>query len=269
MANQFTHPWKKEEMLFLINNFNKLSYKELGHRINKSYASIQSKIRNAKLNKRISKHPINSNFFKAWSSEMAYVLGFITADGNLQQIKQGYHLHIACDDYDIIEKIKKTLQSSTPIRNKMRFNGKISYSLRFSDKFIFKDLMELGVTPRKSLIIRPPSIPRKYVWAYIRGFFDGDGCVYISKTTRYPSKLHTLFYTGSLHMAQFLFHTISKYLKKYGGNIMKKKGKNAYVLHFGQKHSEAIFHYMYTNATIFMDRKYNIFLKGIMQNESK
>ena len=263
MANQFTHPWKREEIVFLINNFDKLPYKELGRRINKSYASVQSKIRNAKLNKRINKHPINSNFFKVWSSEMAYIIGFITADGNLQRAKQGYHLHIACDDYDIIEKMKKSLQSSTPIRKKMRFNGKISYSLRFSDKLIFKDLMRLGVTPRKSLTIKPPSMPKKYVWDYIRGFFDGDGCVYISKATPYPSKLHTLFYTGSLHMAQFLLRTINQYLKKYEGNIMKKKDKNAYVLHFGQKHSEVIFHYMYDRATIFMDRKYNIFLKVI------
>jgi len=267
MANQFTHPWKKEEIDLLTNNFHNLTYKEIGRRLNKSYASVQSKIRNYKLNKRISKHPINSKFFKIWSSEMAYVLGFITADGNLQQTKRGYHLHIACDDYDIIEKMRKVLKSSTPIRQKQRINGKISYSLRFSDKTIFNDLLKIGVTPRKSLVIKPPFTPKEYVWDYIRGFFDGDGCVYIS-TTHYPSKLHVLFYTGSVHMAKFLIITIKKYLKEYKGNIMKKKDKNAYVLHFGQKHSEVIFHYMYNNATIFMDRKYNIFLKGVTHHES-
>lgn len=264
MPNQFTHPWKKEEIDFLKSNFYKFQYKQIAHQLNKSYASVQSKIRNSKLNKRISKHPINSKFFQVWSSEMAYVLGFITADGNLQQTKRGYHLHIACDDLDIIEKIRKSLQSSTPIRQKQRINGKISYSLRFSDKIIFNDLLKLEVTPRKSLVITPPLIPKKYVWDYIRGFFDGDGCVYISKTS-YPSKLHTLFYTGSIHMAKFLIETIKKYLKEYKGNIMNKKDKNAYVLHFGQKHSEVIFHYMYNNATIFMDRKYRIFLKGLQK----
>ena len=267
MSNQFTRPWKKEELNFLRNNFYKLQYKEIGRRLNKSYASVQSKVRDSKLNKRISKHPINSKFFKVWSSEMAYILGFITADGNLQQTKRGYHLHIACDDHDVIEKIRKSLQSNTPIRQKWRINGKISYSLRFSDKTIFKDLLKLGITPRKSLVIKPPLIPKKYVWDYIRGFFDGDGCVYIGKTP-YPSKLHTLFYTGSVDMAKFLINTIKKLLKEYKGNIMKKKDKNAYVLHFGQKHSEVIFHYMYNNATVFMDRKYNIFLKGVTQHES-
>lgn len=262
MPNQFTHPWKEKEINFLINNFHKLQYKEIGRQINKSYASIQSKIRNYKLNKRINKHLIDSDFFKVWTSEMAYVLGFIAADGNVQQIKHGYHVHIACDDYDIIKKIRKLLKSSTPIRQQIRFNSKISYSLRFSDKLIFQDLFKLGIVPRKSLVIKPPPIPKNYVWDYIRGFFDGDGCVYIRKTS-YPSKLHVLFYTGSINMAKFLINTIKKYLKGYKGNIMKKKDKNAYVLHFGQKHSEVIFHYMYNNATIFMDRKYNIFLKGV------
>lgn len=268
MANQFTHPWRKKEIDFLMNHFYKLSYGEIGRRLHKSYSSVQSKIRNYKLNKRINKHPIYSKFFKVWSSEMAYILGFITADGNLQQTKRGYHLHIACDDYDIIGKMRESLRSSMPIREKKRFNGKTSYALRFSDKIIFKDLLDLGVTPRKSLIIKPPSVPREYIWDYIRGFFDGDGCVYIS-TTPYPSKLHTLFYTGSVHMAKFLIETIKKYLKEYKGNIMKKKDKNAYVLHFGQKHSEVIFHYMYNNETIFMDRKHNIFLKGIANHESE
>ena len=30
------------------------------------------------------KYPVNEKFFDAWSSEMAYVLGFIFADGSLE-----------------------------------------------------------------------------------------------------------------------------------------------------------------------------------------
>lgn len=262
MPNQFTHPWTKEDIGFLKNHLTSLEYKKIGQHLNRSYSSVQSEVRSLGIRKRVDKHEINSNFFETWSSEMAYVLGFITADGNIQQVKKGYHVHIACDDYDIIEKIRACLETSTPIRKKYRFNGKISYSLRFSDKKIYYDLLKLNITPRKSLTITPPIIPKKYFWDYIRGFFDGDGSVCLKKAT-YPSRLVTIFYTGSHSLAVFLFENIKKHLDNYSGSILKVKNKNAYKLYFGQKNSEIIFHNMYNNATIFMQRKHNIFLKGI------
>ena len=69
-------------------------------------------------------------------------------------------------------------------------------------------------------------------------------------------------------MAEFLLQTISRYLDGYKGKLIKKSNKNAFVIHFGQKHSEVIFFNMYNNATIYMDRKYTIFLKGINNNGS-
>lgn len=262
MPNHFSHPWTQNDIEFLLKHFHYISYQEIGKKLNRSYSSVQSKIRDLKKYKRIYKYNINSDYFKTWSSEMAYVLGFITADGNVQQTKRGYHVHIACDDLDIIEKIKTHLNATVPIRKKIRPNRKISYSLRFSDKKIYNDLLTLGIVPRKSLIIRPPKIPKKYLWHYIRGFFDGDGCVHLLRT-RYPSKLNTYFYTGSPYMAQFILQTISSFIVGYKGKLIKKRNKNAFVIHFGQKHSEVIFRYMYNNATIFMNRKYTIFLKGI------
>ncbi len=168
MPNQFSHPWKKKDIDFLITNFRLMSYQDIGTHLNRSYSS---------------------------------------------------------------------------------------------------DLLVLGITPRKSLIIKPPNIPNKYFWHYIRGFFDGDGCVHLFRN-RYPSHLNTYFYTGSPYMAEFLWQKLSGYLVDYKGTIMKKRNKNAFVIHFGQKHSEVIFRYMYNNATIFMNRKYSIFLKGINTNGS-
>src|SRR5579872_2803011 len=166
MPNQFNHPWNRNDLDYLKLQFHTKTYKEIGEKLGRSYSSVQSKIRNMKLNKRVNKYSINSLFFRTWSHEMAYVLGFITADGNVQQTKKGYHVDIACDDIDVIEKIKQHLNSSTPTRQKPRFNGKISYSLRFSDKSIYYDLLKLGITPRKSLTIKPPHIPSKYLWDY-------------------------------------------------------------------------------------------------------
>lgn len=50
----------------------------------------------------------NENFFKKWTTEMAYVLGFVAADGCLTETKRGTHfLDLQSIDKELIEKIKR------------------------------------------------------------------------------------------------------------------------------------------------------------------
>lgn len=269
MANQYTHPWTKQEIEFIKNNLKKMTYGEIGKVIKRSISSVQSKVGFLPFQKKIDKYDLNQNFFKKWSRKMAYVLGFITADGNLQKTKYGHLIHIAADDYDIIVKIKAVMKMKGRILEKRRKeNEKISYSLRFSDKIIYNDLFKLGITPRKSLTVKPPIVPGKFLWDYIRGFFDGDGCVYL-RNTKQPSRLHVLFYTASWPMADFLYKKIKVILPKYNGKIMiRKKKHNYYVLHFGQKDSEVLFKYFYKDTGLFLERKYLIFKKGLHDIQS-
>ena len=61
-----------------------------------------------------SKIKINKDFFKEWSSDMAYVLGFIVADGCVIKRKNridSYVLNITSKDKSILLKIKKALNS--------------------------------------------------------------------------------------------------------------------------------------------------------------
>src|SRR3989344_4220583 len=158
MPNQFTHPWTPQETDFIKHNIQKLTYKQIGNFIHRSPASIQSKIRSLPYKKKVKKYMANYSFFKTWSGEMAYVLGFIAAGGNICHSGRARVLQIACDDMDIIEKIKKTLGYKGPIHEKVRVDNKISYSLRICDLTIFNDLQKLNVTERKSLTFNPPLI---------------------------------------------------------------------------------------------------------------
>ena len=57
------------------------------------------------------KHKVNENFFKKWSSNMAYILGYIYADGNLENCDyiRARYIRIASVDKSSIERIKKTI----------------------------------------------------------------------------------------------------------------------------------------------------------------
>ena len=195
---------------------------------------------------------------------MAYVLGFITADGNICHSGNAHTLDISCDDEDIIGKIKVVMDYSGPIRQKLRQNKKISYSIRICDQKIFNNLRDLGITERKSLTVSP-RVNMVFVIDFLRGFFDGDGTVYL-RNIKYPSKLAAAFYTASKPMADFT-HSILKSLLGdiYTSSIRVTLRENRhpyYSLGLGHKASLKLSSIMYANTTLYMERKFQKFLQG-------
>src|SRR3972149_7004875 len=258
MPNQFTHPWTSKEIRYLEKNIKKFTYNQMGSVINRSYSTIQSKIRHLPFQKKIKKHSVNQNFFQSWSPEMAYTLGLVAADGNICHSGRAHTLHLASDDKDIIEKIKRVMIYEGPIHQKTRDNGKISYSLRICDQVIFKDLQDLRITERKSQTLKPSNVPHKFLNHYLRGYFDGDGSVYATK----KSKLTSVWYTASPAMASFLFRCIYRVCPQFKGKVYKlpKRNNFYYQISLGKRDSKLIFRFLYKNATIYMERKYRKFL---------
>jgi len=139
-------------------------------------------------------YKINENFFEKWSKEMAWVLGIIATDGN---IKRNFsRVRIGLQDKDILIKINKMMESNYPIR-KIDFNkyegwGTWYYQIDICRIKICRDLVELGITPRKSQTIKFPSIPKNYLYDFIRGVIDGNGCMSVNKYF-YKGKLYKYF----------------------------------------------------------------------------
>lgn len=266
MPNQFTHPWSENEILFLEQSIGKLTYKQMGRVINRSPSSIQSKIRYLPFQQKVKKHPVNTTFFRTWSEEMAYTLGFIAADGNICHTGRAHMLHVACDDRDVIEKIKLATSYEGPIREKLRANGKVSYSLRICDPIIFQDLEELGVTERKSLTFTPPKIEGGFVRHFVRGYFDGDGSVVLRKNGA-NFRLRVYIYTASFNMAVFLQELMVNILgESYNAKIATKLAHQKtkyYVINLGHKASVIFYKYMYKDTNLYMERKYKKFVDGM------
>ncbi len=88
---------------------------------------------------------------------------------------------------------------------------------------------------------------------FIRGYFDGDGCVCISGGRLYFSLLGTFPFLSSVQT------TLKNDLPAYTLIKLSKKG-NIFVLNKAKK-SELynIFNYLYVGATVFLSRKYDKF----------
>ena len=137
------------------------------------------------------------DFFEKWSPEMAYVLGFLYADGDIEDVRKSsrtQYVTIASVDRDILESIKKALGSGHNLnyraprkvtyRNGKTYESRGIYRLRIGSKKMFNDLLKLGLSPRKSLTIKfPDDIPDNCLNHFIRGYFDGDGCITIKNGT--------------------------------------------------------------------------------------
>jgi intein-encoded DNA endonuclease-like protein len=216
----------------------------------------------------ICKH-VNQNFFKKWTSEMAYVLGFFVADGTMIKNNRGAHfIEFYITDKDILMRMREVLNSNHKVSVRNRKKGwKLGYRLQIGSKEIFNDLTNLGFTQNKSKKLLFPNIPVKYLSHFVRGYFDGDGCIYFKKH-KAKDRINprwvfsSRFTSGSKDFLQTLHSELKKHGLKKGFIVNKKSG---YDLVFSHKDSLALYRLMYNNISnqLFLERKYKIFQKAI------
>lgn len=126
---------------------------------------------------------MNENYFNNIDHpHKAYIIGFIAADGCIiidpKWYKNRVEITIKESDVEVLEFIYKELDLSCKISYR---TVKTSYSkcksarLNIDSKIIINDLLKLGLAPRKSLTLKTPNIPKKYLIDFYRGLFDGDG----------------------------------------------------------------------------------------------
>ena len=132
------------------------------------------------------KHFINENYFKTIETEkQAYILGFIYSDGCIEEHPSTSALTITQleQDVDILKKIKEEMKSDYPLSSVIqKINDKLKFRFYAYSIKLCEDLVKLGATPRKSLTLKFPFfLEEKLVPHFIRGYFDGDGCVWNGK----------------------------------------------------------------------------------------
>ena len=131
---------------------------------------------------RLDYHDIDEDFFGQWTPEMAWVLGLLFTDGNVQRRGTRLSISISSVDLDLLENISRFLKTTRPIRKCIQSYDKTRhiYQLEFYREKMRDDLHNLGLIEKKSLIIGFPDVPDEYIRHFIRGCWDGDGSVYIT-----------------------------------------------------------------------------------------
>lgn len=222
---------------------------------------------------------VNTNFFKKWSPQMAYVLGLIFADGTLIDAKKSSrtcYLQISNNDKDLLKKVKEVLSSKhtleyRPPKIRLFRNGEYfcqeNHCLRIGNKEMFNDLSKLGLTPRKSRTMNLPTIPEKLFNFFLRGYFDGDGCIYLKRSnTKKFINLQIIFTSGSLSFLKSLNEVLSYRLNINIKRIYENSG--VFRLKYRKREGLKILRFIYKNieAAPYLRKKYYIYQNALFSN---
>lgn len=110
---------------------------------------------------------------------MAYVVGFLCADGNIVKTKRGNHyVALYSADRSLLVSIKKALRSDHVVSMRAATSGNV-FRIQVGSRGWFEDLAAIGLNPNKALRMRLPSVPKECFGDFVRGYFDGDGNVWV------------------------------------------------------------------------------------------
>lgn len=175
----------------------------------------------------------NKKFFKIWSSDMAYILGFLFADGNIVKTKRNTHFVAFYNtDGKLLHEMRDCMQSTHAISIHKAKLGNVYRMAR--SRQLFEDVKVLGLIPHKAGRMNLPNIPQKYIGDFIRGYFDGDGCVWqgmTDKKRKKPSRAFVRFTSASQEFLKGLF-LLFKIKGICGGSLFTSKNGKIYSIVF-------------------------------------
>ena len=214
------------------------------------------------------KYFFNEDYFKKIDTEeKAYWLGFIMADGCISKNNSNnpynrLEINLKIEDIGHLEKFNKSIASNKPIVSKeVNSRGHISTicQIRLNSKRLCEDLILNSVIPNKTgKEIIPNTISNELVRHFIRGYFDGDGCLYKSNK---ENKLYCSICSSSIDLIKQLKTIMED--NKIIPYINERKNYNVPFFIIGTKNQNYVktfLDYLYKDATIYLDRKYQLYL---------
>lgn len=213
----------------------------------------------------------NYNFFeKIDTEEKAYWLGFLIADGH--NSGRAIELSLKEEDRGHLEKFKQAIEATHPIADRKQSNSNRFY---IANKKMCEDLAKLNCYKNKTLDVSMPTrkIPYYLRRHFLRGIFDGDGCIakmtkessVSKKRLHFTRKIPSLsITTGSPEMAKDLQKLILSYAKVETSIAKDKRTKAIDIMIQGNDKILKFLNYIYLEAEIFLDRKFYQYLQYVL-----
>lgn len=204
------------------------------------------------------KYNFNEHYFDIIDcQEKAYWLGFFAADGYNHRNKGCIEFRLHKQDIEILNKFKSCIQSNNPIG----LYKETYCNLSLCSKHLCEKLAEYGLNQAKTYTLQLPSLEKPLMRHFIRGYFDGDGCFSVIKRSdrKNPnSKIYQFNITGMEGPLSIIQQHLVDNVGVIKNSLKKRVSSVAVTIHYsGRGVCKRILDYLYDNATIYLQRKYN------------
>ena len=222
----------------------------------------------------------DKNYFEKINTEAkAYFLGLLYADGYNSLYETGGHIALTLQEKDkeILEMFLKELKSNSTLKflnlSEKNPNQSNCYQLAIYSKKICEDLTKLGCMRAKTALLQYPTsdiVPNELIRHFIRGYFDGDGCIWNGKRKEMlvsDSKHKDGFRKRIVHNVKFQITGNLNFIDKLQDKFIElfnfKKNKlntsksKFYVTmeYSGRKQIKTIYDYFYIDSSFYIKRK--------------
>lgn len=203
---------------------------------------------------------VNHSYFKNWSSNSAYILGLLASDGYVREDRNLIKLTLSSIDREILEKIKIEMEIEKDIKTYQgELNGKSfeNSTISFSSKEIKKDLAQLGIKNAKTFdVYMSDKIPSEYKIDFLRGYFDGDGCVDEIKNYKGDTQqIRFRIVSGSKKILSQFVELLFKDYKIPMVKVRYSEDKNYYSISYSTLSAIKIYELIYENNALYLQRK--------------
>lgn len=268
--------WTEDEMSFLINHLNDMTYKEIAKALNRTESSVKTKAEKNGIKKR--PYYCEYDFFKTIDSEeKAYWLGFLCADGwiteNIKTNSGHVGIQLQIRDYEHLKKFNKSIHGNYKIEigekecKLSNPNKKNKFCrIRIHSINMVNHLKKHGFTNAKTYDLKFPNIQKNLYRHFIRGFFDGDGCVRMRNRKLVSGTNKTYPQCDITSNVESFLCELRTLLYDVGITSYICKDRNNFRLYISGLKSNMLFlNYIYENSNCYLDRKYQIYT-NILQN---
>ena len=251
--------WTDEQKEYILDQYinNNASMSGLGKKFSCDKDAIKKILKDNGIHIKSKKelYSRDSHFFdEIDTNEKAYWLGFFYADGCVAAptASNPYLVELGSKDKEHLEKFKSAIKANNKV-TKAIVRGCEYYQFNIQDEQLHSSLIKHGCIPQKSKILtKLPDISKEFFGDFLRGYFDGDGCLYHEKAR---NVFRVSFVSGSLPFLQELQHAL-------GLDRLTIQKTGAYALSVvAQKDVYRILTLMYKNSDkqARLDRKYELY----------
>lgn len=265
MRKQITIDEKEEIVrLYTQEHLNQQKIAKLMHRCTNTIKNIliEYNVHKTIQETNISKYSINDNFFDVnnQSFESAYVMGLIAADGCISKVDNQVYIELQRKDRELLEKVNFALKNEREVKDYITGKGYENSKIYFYNKKMKDDLKKFHLIPNKTYSKEysyPDLLNEEYELAFIRGIFDGDGCITITEKSHTPK---WQIDSSSEDVIKWIINIFKKYDIKLCQNLDQKSNIILHRCNTSQKeYINKIYNLLYNNPKeknpIYMQRK--------------